>query len=354
MSSLPQLPSGQRFLTPSTDPRAALQKLAMEHQPPIKRMYRPGFDDLMNEMPHIDATQADQRAQVAATTAVLAKMHERVMKNLDKLNIPTIGEGQFGRIILAVEEPRQVGQELIPGTEVVLALWGKGFSSPVHGHAPGFIYEHLLVGGFDVHLYDRVGHSDNREARYVRTISQREPGVFYTEFVQDKGDAPRSALVHNFRAAEFTISMHYLPEHVRDSSANGFRVINTPNSGKLPEYMKTLPHKPGLVVTSDDVTRVTGEQISATYRVGDVYLVRSQNVAFMGPHYVIITGGMVDKPHGRRPQDFAVLVPHDEITPLDGYNAYDPTQPLVALRLHDEARRAFYRHYDIDPKFRRR
>ncbi len=337
----------KRYLEPSADPERALEKLAMAHQPPIRRMYRPGFDDLMREMPAIDARSADQSEQVAETVAVLERMRERVMANIGALNIPDIPPGEFGRIILAVEEPKEEGNILIPGTEVVLALWGEGFTSPVHGHAPGYIHEDLLGGAFDVHLYKETGDPRDRKAVYQRTVAQTEPGIFYREYVQDHGQEKRSALIHNFRARRQSISMHYLPEHVRDGNANRFRVVNNAESAPVPSYIKQAEFRPGLKLAESDVRRVTKEEVLKEFKVGDVYLVRSENVAFLGPHFVVITGGMVEKPHGKRPQDLTFLVPDGEKTPLDNY---DWTESLVVLKLEESAKKAFYEHYELDER----
>ncbi|MCO6429501.1 MAG: hypothetical protein J5J00_01480 [Deltaproteobacteria bacterium] len=346
-------PAIAEFLQPAADPRATLEKLAMPHQPPIKRMFRDGFMDLMEKMPRIDASQADQTLQVELTRKVLEEMRERVLSKFDELNIPNIPNGEFGRIILAVEEPKQLPNgELVPGTEIVLALWGKGFSSPVHGHAPGYIHEDLIKGAFDVHLYKPSGEQGSREAVYQRTIAQRTPGIFYSEYIQDIGQEMRSALVHNFMAVEQTVSMHYLPEHVRDSSKNGFKVVNTPDSGKPPSYIHTLPYRPGFNIGDDDVRRVSGEEVLKTHQVGDVYLARSQNVAYLGDHYVVITGGLIQKPHGVRPQDVVLQVPRGVATPLDAFENI-LKDPVVLMKLSDKARHSFYEHHEIPENFRR-
>lgn len=340
------------YLRPATDPEAVIDSLAMEHQPPIRRMYRPGYQELMGKMPCIDATKHDQGPEIAITKEILAEIGVRVTRALldGSLNLPNIENGEFGRVILAIEEPTVHGQEITPGAEVVLALWGKGFYSPVHGHAPGFINESLLQGAFDVNLFERVGSRDVRQARYSRTIQQREPGIFYEEFVQNVGNDPRSSVIHNFRAIGegMTASLHYLPEHVRDGNANRFNVVNTPESAPVPNYINTIPHRPGFELKEGEYKEVNPQDVLGKVKdkqYGTVYLVRSDNVSFLGVHYVIITGPMTQKLHGMRPQDKTILVPHDEVTPLDNDTIHDKTVRI--LELSPEAQSRFYKHYEI-------
>ena len=340
------------YLKPSADPAGDLERLAMPHQKDnlLKRMYRPGFQHFLKEMPVIDPKQPDQSAQVAATLEVLERIRLKVVAELDQLEIPPIPPGEMGRIILAVEEPRVIDGEIIPGAEVVLALWGEGNTSPVHGHAPGYMHEAMIKGDIDIHMFEAHGELKNREARYVATISQTEPGVFYSNYRRDVGQEHRMEVIHGFRAREFTITLHYLPEHVRDGNGNGIKVVNTPESGALPGYIKTQPYKPGLQIGDNDLTRVSKQEILEQFQVGDVYLIRSQNVSFLGDHFVVITGGLVDKPHGRRPEDLSILVPHGVTTPLDQYKG---NEEVIALKLNDQARIRFYEHYEIAPEFRR-
>lgn len=341
-----------RYLKPAADPEATIDSLAMEHQPPVRRMYRPGYQELMGEMPYIDAMRSDQGKEIAITKEILGEIGTRVslaLKN-GSLNIPTIENGEFGRVILAIEEPTRKGKEITPGAEVVLALWGKGFYSPVHGHAPGFINESLLQGAFDVNLFERVGSRNVRQARYSRTIQQREPGIFYEEFVQNVGDDPRSSVIHNFRAIGegMTASLHYLPEHVRDGNANRFNVVNTPDSAPVPTYIDTIPHRPGFELKEGEYKEVNPQDVLdkvGNKHYGTVYLVRSDNVSFLGVHYVVITGPMVKKIHGIRPQDKTILVPHDEVTPLDNDIIHDKTVRI--LELSPEAQDRFCKHYEL-------
>jgi hypothetical protein len=214
-----------QYLKPSSRPEEVLELLASPEQPKRSRMYRPGFDHYLSRMPHIDARHPNPAEEVALTLKVMEAIAADVTGKLNDLDLPLIPDRQFGRVILGIEDPTDVNGELVPGTEVVLALWGNGFQSPVHGHAAGYIHEGLLKGSFDVHLYKQVGQPEDRTVVHERTIVQDTPGTFYSSFVQEAGQAYRSALIHNFTARERSFSLHYLPEHVRDGKKNGFTVL---------------------------------------------------------------------------------------------------------------------------------
>lgn len=330
------------LLKPSLNPEKAIEKVTMDHQPPIRRMWRPGFDVFMAKMPKINAFEPYDDEKINITKKIMMELADKLRK-LDvkkELSLPEIGENQFGRVILAIEDPTEAGEDLIPGTEIVLALWGPGFTSPVHGHAPGYIHEDLISGSFTVNLYETV-EGNKREAIYKSSIVQNTPGIFYSEYVRYTGQAIRSALIHNFKADQFSMSLHYLPEHVRDGNANRFKVVNTKKSGKLPYYLKTLMYK-DFKLNKKDVNRVSKSDVLNNFKIGDVYLVRSENVAFLGDHYVIITGDIVQKPHGFRPRDLSILVPYGVKTPLDDYDDFDP---MIVLKLSEEKAKEFRELY---------
>ncbi len=215
-----------KYMEPSTRPEELLDLMKTENQPPRSRLFRPGFEHMMRLLPKIDAKHPNPAEEVELTRRVMASIAHEVTARIDQLDLPEIPDGEFGRVILAIEEPQELeGGELLPGTEVVLALWGKGFQSPVHGHAPGYIHEALISGAFDVHLYKQTGNPADRLVVPDKTIIQDVPETFYSQFVQDTGQIVRSALIHNFTARMPSRSLHYLPEHVRDGADNRFRVV---------------------------------------------------------------------------------------------------------------------------------
>ncbi len=107
--------------------------------------------------------------------------------------------------------------------------------------------------------------------------------------------------------------------------------------------------KTSFALSHEQVTRVTGEEAMRS-AVGDVYLVRSQNVKALGDHFIVITGGLVQKPHGLRPQDIPFPIPSGMQTPLEEYSL---EEVLVLLKLDDAARLRFYEEFNVAPEFRR-
>lgn len=175
-----------QYLKPAEDPQKVIELLTPPHVPPNRKLFNNRFHALLGSMPKIDAQAVSQIEEVAKTVQVLEEIREGVLSNITRLDLPQVERYGFARVILAVEEPTERDGVLHSGTEVVLALWGEGFESPVHGHAAGYIHEDLLAGAFDVRLYEPFGPADERFARHTRTIEQRNPGIFYSEFVPDR------------------------------------------------------------------------------------------------------------------------------------------------------------------------
>ncbi|PIP65047.1 hypothetical protein COW95_04070 [Candidatus Peregrinibacteria bacterium CG22_combo_CG10-13_8_21_14_all_49_11] len=230
-----------KFLKPARDPEWLLEQLAFPNQPPHQRQWQPGFSHYMEKMPVIDASQLQQDEEVARTRELMDLMSQEVAARIDELRLPTIGKGEFGRLILGIEEPTGVNLDTgkpIPGTEYVLAIWGEGFTSPVHGHAPGYIHEQLVRGAFDVRLYDQIpgGTDDDRLVVLTKKLRVATPQIFYSEYVpEDLRQRTRFALIHNFTATtpegdahHPTLSTHYLPEHVLNGNGNRWTVLDLP------------------------------------------------------------------------------------------------------------------------------
>lgn len=227
-----------KFLTPARNPEGLLEKLAFPNQPPHQRLWQPGFEHYMERMPVIDASEPRQDEEVARTRELMDQISLEVAARVGELRIPRIGKGEFGRLILGIEEPKGIDPETkkpIPGTEFVLAIWGEGFTSPVHGHAPGYIHEQLVRGAFDVRLYNQIpgGTEDERLVVLDRELRVETPQIFYSEYVpQNLRQRVRFALIHNFTATtpegdpeHPTLSTHYLPEHVLNGNGNRWTVV---------------------------------------------------------------------------------------------------------------------------------
>lgn len=317
-----------KLMKASRRPLELLEELASPTQPPTSRMYRSGFENYLEQMPLIDCRNPNPEREVEVTRKIMSDLALALEKRLPELNLPNIPDGKFGRVILGLEDPKEGPGGKHPGTEIVLALWGNGFTSPVHGHSTGYIHEALINGSFDVSLYEPVSRPIDRVALLDKVIVQSKPGTFYSEFVQERGQEMRSALIHNFVAREpNTMSLHYLPEHVRDGSANRFTVVGSKLAGDFN-------------VSESALSRVSFDEAMKS-NVGDVYLVRSPKVESSKDHYVLISGGLVQKSHGLRPND--IVFPAPKNNPLRNF----PTGELVLLKLNGSARESFYQHFNV-------
>lgn len=339
------------YLKPASDPERVIASLVMEHQLPIKRMYRPGYQGFMSNMPVIDVRAVDQSHQIAVTNAVLDEMAKKVTAALlaGDLELPKIEDGEFGRVILAIEEPTYNQHSgVISGAEVVLELWGRGFFSPVHNHGPGFMNERLLFGELDINIFEPTGDLRRREAVYRYTLEQRNPGVFYDKFINNVGANDGVSVIHNFRAITAAVSMHYLSEHVSDGVDNRFRVVNAKESGHVPSDIDTFQYKDGFELAPGEYKEVLPDDVVQKIvagKYGSVYLVRSDNLPYLGLHYVVTTGPLVQKPYGLRPQYKTTLVPGGVKNPID----IEPIDQRTVriLELDPEAEARFKSHFNL-------
>jgi hypothetical protein len=135
--------------------------------------------------------------------------------------------------------------------------------------------------------------------------------------------------VHNFTSIGYSGTLHYLPEHTRDGRDNGFSV----------EYYENA-----FGINQHEVTQITAQQ-GLELKIGDVALVRSQNVPEYGDHYIVITGRPVLKQHGLRPMDVAIHTRH--IDAAATLNKFEPIMGLTLLKLNDVAARSFRSFHGI-------
>lgn len=305
-------------LTMSAQPLQDIERVSYPGQSPLRKQFRPGYEWAMNDLPAL----ADEDPALIIKTDYAKKTMERLSRQLsgeswiaDKLMHPET----FERTIIGIEQPN--GKE---GSEIVVAQWGEGFSSPVHGHASGYMFEGIIKGSVVVRQFRRVDDQSN-VVRPVR-MDKVGPGTFVSRYSKHRED--RSVLIHNFTALETTSSLHFLPEHTRDGRGNRFEV----------EYFEDVH---GL--TFKDVLPTTGKD--AMYaRIGDVLLVRSSNVPYFDDHYIVITGAPVMKEHGLRPQDVAIPAPHATILDFYAESSYNG---LTLLKLRDEVAQRFREFHGI-------
>ena len=138
-------------MTASINPVADLVKVTYPGQDPARRQYREGYEHYMNIMPVLEDNdpdlphKIDYARNIVQSLASSLKQHIWINANKPK---------EFDRTIIAIE-PRTIEKE---GAELVVARWGKGFSSPVHGHATGYMHEEILYGKMLVNTYRLTEH----------------------------------------------------------------------------------------------------------------------------------------------------------------------------------------------------
>lgn len=307
-----------QHLVASSEPRAVIESLARRaDQPASMRQYREGFEEYFNMLPVLRSFDPllDLKAELAGD--VMKALASAVEKDASLLKAPA--DGQFKRVILGVETPSE-GHE---GSEVLVAQWGKGFTSPVHGHAPGLLHEEILMGKMLVHTYLHVGQDLVRPVR-TEVVG---PGTLVSKYSPPSRLGKRVGLVHNFVALTPAVSLHFVPEHTRDGRDNRFRV----------EHFKDFDQAAVQQLTINE---------GIYLQVGDVALVRSDNVPEYGDHFIVVTGGPVLKPHGLRPAEVAIQAGPEASALLD-YFAPVGNTGLRLLKLDEQTGKRFLDFHGI-------
>lgn len=318
-------------LQSSANPIADLDRISYPGQAPTLRQFRPGYDWAMNSLPELNLYDDNLDDNIKVARTVLSELG-RELRTADWVN-KEIVPGKFERTIIAIQTP-YVGESggLREGAEIIVAQWGTGFSSPVHGHAIGLMHEQLLHGKIRVNTY-RLVDEESGTVRPVKTViiqKDRTNGVFVHSYAEpsENNRFKRQTLIHNFTALESSASLHFLPEHVRDSRDNTFKV----------EYFEDVNH-----LTFKDVFPIDTKQAMYLQK-GDVVLVRSSNVPDYGDHYIVVTGPVVEKPWGRRVQDEVIQAPHATILDFYAENDYDG---VTLLQLFPDTAKRFREFHGI-------
>lgn len=325
------------FMQASTEPLKHIIQVSYEGQDPSRKMYKGGYEDFMNQMPVLRPDDENLTGKVKITCVLMGLLADRLKNEywITNENIP-ITNG-FNRTIIAMEPPFTLDEALLSedpndlpplkeGTELVVAKWGNGHTSPVHGHAAGYLHEEILSGKMRVNTY-RIVDQQQRIVRLVKTEIVTE-GTFASMYNKPT-ETDRSSLVHNFTSIGNSVTLHYLPEHTRDGRDNRFDVQTWESSYFL---------------TPSDVTRISAQE-GMYLQKGEVVLVRSSNVPEYGDHYIVVTGHPVPKEHGLRVQDVA-LTAMGQHWLLDQYEG----QELVLLKLSERAKRSFMEFHGIELK----
>jgi hypothetical protein len=312
-----------RFATlkASKDAERHLQLIAPAGQTPERRGYRAGYEHYLNKMPILHHTDELLDAKVLFTKQIVQAL-ARELRGASWVQQHTPDAYGFTRTVIAMEPPI-VGASITEGTELVIAHWGNGHTSPVHGHADGYMHEEVLTGRMRVNHY-RIVDPINRVVRPYKTEIVG-PGTFASRYSMPN-PIPRANLVHNFTAIGDTHTLHYLPEHTREGRDNRFAVEFFDEEYNLgPEH----------------VTQITAAQ-GMYLQKGEVLLVRSQNVPEYGDHYMVVTGPPVIKEHGMRVEDVAIAAPMNFLLDM-----FEPKLGVTLLQLNVEARAAFHAFHGI-------
>jgi hypothetical protein len=310
------------YIPETNNPTALIDSLPRRpEQRPAMRHYEPGYESWMGLLPVMEAGDVHLTTKKHITHQVIRLLASQLVEQ----NPPWLKKEreQFERSILAIE--RRPCRE---GVEILVAHWPKGFTSPVHGHAPGYLFEQVLDGKILVNLYRHVRtEGDTNIVRPVATEIQEFPDILVSDFIPPTPSNKRIGYVHSFTALTPVSTIHFLPEHTRDSRDNQVTI----------EHFEEL--------SPDDFVRL-GYFTADTMGIGDVALVRSSKVTEYGDHFIVITGGIVEKPHGFRPQERVIKANQTMSKLLDTFTP--DKDGLTLLWLKESARNRFYQFHGIE------
>lgn len=283
-----------QFYKGSLHPDASIRMVAYPGQPENHRQYHRGFEYWLESLPVLHPGDPLFKEKFAYSVTVLKNLGECLRTHGEWF--PRPNTNGFERSIIGIEASTiDEVRGLRAGIELIVAHWGKGFTSPIHGHTAGLHYEDLIKGKFLAHEYRQVD-PHSQTVRLIRSELVASPGAFVTKYEElpTSNRFARPLMIHNFTALEASHSLHFLGEHSLDGMGNEF----------YPEYFEDVA---GL--EHNDLTPLSPS--TAIYLpIGSVVLVRSANVPDYGDHYIVITGRATLKPHGLRPEEEVIHAPH--------------------------------------------
>jgi hypothetical protein len=314
-------------LKSSENPLQAIDSVTYRGQDPKRRRYHSGYEAYLNQIPVLNPEDEFLHEKIEMVKNVMQHLsHELTNYDWYLESMPK----DFDRFILAIENPemacmgepdtRYVAKE---GSEIVLARWGDGHSSPAHGHAVGYLHEQVIKGTVLVNLYRLV----DGKLRPYRSDIYTDGQTIASVYTKPDNVNYRHAVPHSFKSIGESITLHFLPEHTRDSRDNTLQV----------EHFETFYD-----LKMDDMKRISSQD-GFYLKKGDVCLVRSSNVPEYGDHFIVVTGHPILKPHGLRIQEITVeSIAHGLLDQYDDYSG------LVLLKLDNEAAQAFREFHDIE------
>lgn len=243
-----------KTLRASKDPLKDIAKVAYPGQPKRNRTYLPGFEMFFEEIPK--NIKNEKRFLIATYILnMLGSTFKRV-----KATMPA---GKFRRDILAIEKNGG-------GKEVILAHWGKGFVSPIHGHGTGLMYENLITGKVLAHLYRLVG--DGLVRPISSTVYNAGDIIAAKMIEKEKGIPDNQYFIHNFEVLEPSISLHFLVAHSLDGGGAKFNVEHYEDYNHIGDYKNVT----------------VAEAMAAP--IGSVHLVSTKSSKDYRNHFTITTG----------------------------------------------------------------
>lgn len=290
--------------------------------------HAPGYENYHALIPIIRETDKLFTLKMEIADHVMQTLSQQILNDNDDCGWLDVGNQPKGKFARSV-----IGRDMADphGPQIIVAHWGKGFTSPVHGHIHGYMNEVMLKGQIKVNNYRMLDPSSN-VVRVVSTNVESEPSkTFVNRYnFKKKFMKERSQFIHNYVALETSHSLHHIPEEARDGKDNLF----------MPEYFEEthyfqyeLQHYVKRIHTMDTMS----------LPIGSVLLIRSDNVAGLGDHFIIITGPPVLKPHGLRPQTVAFDAPLASAI----LNKHEKESGAIVLLLEDALAKEFHEFHAI-------
>lgn len=295
-----------KFLTTAEDPLAAIEAAAYKGQPEKNKKYRPGFETYLDHMPGLCPCGTVNDLKVTYSIGVMDQLAARIMGEDWVTN--QLADNEFERTILAIAPQYERKGKLHSGQEIIVAEWGKGYTSPIHGHNGGLLYERILNGTMVITTY-RIVDKENRIVRIQESklYNADNPVILEKYFIPLQVE-DQSIHVHSLRAATPAKSLHFIAEHSADGMGNAFT---------LEEFV---------AYGMDDFMPVKMSQV----KKGDVLLIRSNTSPEFADHFAYVTGDKLE--HN------VLEAGHHATTVLDYYNV---GEEKLYLRMNEEVRDTF-------------
>lgn len=315
-------------LRASFQPLAAIEKVSYEGQPEHMKRYKSGYENFFNRLPVIKSTDQCLMKNISDSQNVFRELGEKLQTEDWVISeSAALHPKEFSRSIIGLEEPIIYDDYVKQGKEIIVSKWGDGFSSPIHGHVEGYTHEYLIHGKLLISSY-WMPYTGKRIVRYLQQKLYDKPGDLITGYFKSTSGMQRDSMIHSLKSIGNSASLHYVPEHSRDGNGNTFELEQFDNF-----------YDPQV----DDFKQVSSSEVTKNAIIGDVIMVRSDNVPYLGTRYIVITGPAIIKEYGLRRED--IVIPAVKNNILD--RLFHENRQLVLLKLTDTAKKAFHDFHGI-------